>query len=209
MIHIMVVDDHQLLIDGIKSSLEDHTDISIVAEANNGQQALEQLNAVSVDVVLMDINMPVMDGLECTKRIHKSFPEVKVIALSQYPEKRFVKTMFKYGATGYLLKDASRSELIEAILKVYAGEEYINERLYKDLNLTGLKPNPSPLFPDLTKREIEILRLISQEYSSQEISEKLLISFHTVESHRANLMLKGGVKNTAGLVRWAVENDFI
>lgn len=209
MINIMVVDDHQLLIDGIKSSLEDCHDLRVVAEANNGKVALEKLEETEVDVVLMDINMPVMDGLECTRLIHKKYPDVKVVALSQYPEKRFVKTMIKNGASGYLLKDASKGELVSAINKVFEGEQYINERLFKDLNFNTFNPNPSPLFPELTKREIEILRLICQEYSSQEISEKLRISFHTVESHRANLMNKGGVKNTAGLVRWAVENEFV
>lgn len=205
----MVVDDHQLLIDGIKSTLEEGDGVRIVAEANNGQEALNQLPESDVDVILMDINMPVMDGLECTRNVSKQFPSVKIIALSQYPEKRFVKSMMKNGASGYLLKDTSKSELIKAIRVVYEGGEYINDRVLESLNYIIPRKEPNKLFPDLTNREVEILHLICKELSSQEIAEKLLISLHTVESHRANLIIKGGVKNTAGLVRWAVENDFI
>lgn len=209
MIDIMVVDDHQLLIDGIKSTLESKDGIRVVAEANNGKDALERLDDTRVDVVLMDINMPIMDGLECTRLLTRKYPEVKVIALSQYPEKRFVKTMMKNGASGYLLKDSSKSELVNAIEKVFNGETYINERLFKDLSFLSAKPEASKLFPQLTNREIEILKLICTEFSAPEIAEKLNISPHTVDSHRANLIVKAGAKNTAGLVRWAMENDFI
>lgn len=209
MINIMVVDDHQLLIDGIKSTLDIKDGVRVVAEANNGRQALECVEGNDVHVVLMDINMPVMDGLECTKILHKRYPEIKIIALSQYPEKRFVKTMLKYGALGYLLKDAAKSELVHAIKTVFEGEQYINERLFKELNFNKTLSDSHSLFPQLTKREIEILTLICQEHSSQEIAEKLTISFHTVETHRANLMIKAGAKNTAGLVKWAVENELV
>jgi DNA-binding NarL/FixJ family response regulator len=158
----------------------------------------------------MDINMPKLDGLECTKQVAKKYPDIKVIALSQYDEKRFVKRMVKNGARGYLLKDAGKDQIETAIRTVHSGEKYFCERLRVRLVEQELKDeNTSALFPRLTSRELEVLNLICKEYSSQEISEKLFISFHTVESHRANLMYKAGVKNTAGLVRWAVENDFV
>ena len=212
MINILIADDHQLLIDGIKTALAGITDFNIVGEAYNGYQVMENLdNGVAVDVILMDINMPKLDGLGATKQVHKKYPDVKIIALSQYDEKRFVKQMVKNGASGYLLKDSSKEILELAIRTVYGGEKYYCDRLSIRLINQELKmeDETNSLFPKLSERELEILRLIGDEFSSQEIADKLFISFHTVESHRANLMSKAGVKNTAGLVRWATANDLL
>lgn len=211
MINILIADDHQLLIDGIKATLSDIDDISIVAEAFHGYQVLEQLDAgIQVDVILMDINMPKLDGLACTRLVHKKYPDIKIIALSQYDEKRFVKQMVRNGASGYILKDTDKETLIKAIQTVHNGEFYFCDRLSLRLINVELKnEDTSQLFPNLTDRELDVLKLIGKEFSSQEISEKLFISFHTVENHRANLMNKAGVKNTAGLIRWATENDFL
>ena len=211
MINVLIADDHQLLIDGIKTALEGVEDITVVAEASNGYKVLEKLESgIPVDVILMDINMPQLDGLNCTKMVAKKFPDVKVIALSQYDEKRFVKQMVKNGASGYLLKDTGKDILVKAIKTVHGGEKYFCERLSLRLINQELKmQDTKALFPKLSKREVEILQLIGKEYSSQQVADKLFISFHTVESHRANLMFKAGVKNTAGLIRWAVENDLL
>jgi DNA-binding NarL/FixJ family response regulator len=211
MINILIADDHQLLIDGIKAALAGIEDLNIAAEVYNGYQVLEKLDSgLPVDIILMDINMPKLDGLSCTKMVHKKYPEIKIIALSQYDEKRFVKQMVKNGASGYLLKDSGKDILVKAIRTVHGGESYFCERLSLRLINQELKMEDTrSLFPKLTEREIEILRLIGRELSSQEIADKLFISFHTVESHRANLMSKAGVKNTAGLIRWATENDFL
>ena len=211
MINILIADDHQLLIEGIKANLADITDFEFVAEANNGFQVLERLEeGIHVDIILMDINMPKLDGLECTKKVKKQYPGVRIIALSQYDEKRFVKWMVKNGASGYLLKDADKDVLEKAIRTVHAGDTYFCDRLSMRLVSQELKmENTRDLFPKLTDRETEILNLICKEYSSQEIADQLFISFHTVESHRANLMHKAGAKNTAGLVKWAVQNDFV
>lgn len=211
MINVLIADDHQLLIDGIKTTLDDVQDIKIVAEAKDGFQVLKILEArEDINVILMDINMPKLDGLDCTRQVSKKYPEIKIIALSQYDEKRFVKRMIKNGASGYLLKDSDKDILIKAIEKVHAGEKYFCDRLSLRLANMELKiEDTKSLFPKLTEREAEILNLICKEHSSYEIADKLFISFHTVESHRANLMAKAGVKNTAGLVRWAVENDFL
>lgn len=211
MINILIADDHQLLIDGIKATLAGIDDISVVAEVYNGYQVLEKLDAgLAVDIILMDINMPKLDGLACTKMVKKKYPGIRIIALSQYDEKRFVKQMLKNGATGYLLKDSGKDTLVKAIRTVNGGEHYFCERLsLRLINMELKMEDTKSLFPKLSDREIEILRLIGRELSSQEIAEKLFISFHTVESHRANLMSKAGVKNTAGLIRWATENDFL
>jgi len=211
MIKLLIADDHQLLIDGIKTTLTDVEDFNFVAEVHDGYQVIRKLEeGLEVDVILMDINMPKLDGLDCTRKVSKQFPNVKILALSQYDEKRFVKRMIKNGASGYLLKDSDRDILEEAIRKVHAGEKYFCERLSMSLVNQELKiEDTKSLFPKLTAREKEIVSLICKEHSSQEIADKLFISFHTVESHRANLMYKAGVKNTAGLVRWAVENDFV
>jgi len=211
MINIMIADDHQLIIDGIRSALESTEDLNIIGEALNGHQVLEQLDGgLQPDIILMDINMPKLDGLECTKQVSKKYPSIRIIALSQYDEKRFVKRMLKYGAAGYLLKDASKEEIETALRTVVKGEKYFSRGLSLRLIQQEIKnENISGLFPKLTEREKEVLGLICKGLTSQEISEKLFISFHTVESHRANLMHKAGLSNTAGLVRWGVENDLI
>jgi DNA-binding NarL/FixJ family response regulator len=209
MISIMIVDDHQFMIDGIRGALSSIEDFEVIGEALDGYQVLEQLeNGLCPDVILMDINMPKLDGLECTRQLTKKYPECRVIALSQFDEKRFVKRMVKNGAMGYLLKDAGKEKLEAAIRAVASGETYFGAKLSIRLIRQELKDeNTSALFPRITSREKEVLNLICKGLTSQEISDRLIISYHTVESHRANLMQKAGVKNTAGLVRWAVEND--
>ena len=210
MIKVLIADDHQLLIDGITTTLEDEQNIEIVAGVNNGKQVLDYLKNNAVDIILMDINMPEMDGLECTKTVLKEFPNCKIIAISQYNERRLIKQMVKNGASGYLLKDSSKRELVGAINSVASGFPFFSDRLSTNPAFSlDKKKKPNPLFFSLTEREKEILILICKEFSSQEISEKLMISFHTVESHRANLMLKSGAKNSIGLMKWAIENDLV
>jgi DNA-binding NarL/FixJ family response regulator len=211
MINILIADDHQLLIDGIKTTLQDIPDFNFIPEVHDGYQVIKVLESgVKIDIILMDISMPKMDGLDCTKIISKKYSQSRVIALSQFGEKRFVKQMIKFGAFGYLLKDADKDILETAIRKVNAGEKYFCERLSFTLVNQELKSEDTKsLFPKLTSRELDVLNLICKEYSTQEIANKLFVSFHTIEGHRANLLNKAGAKNTAGLVRWAVENDFL
>lgn len=211
MINILIADDHQLLIDGIKATLKDIQDFNFVPEAHDGYQVIKALESgLNVDIILMDISMPKMDGLDCTKLVSKKYPNIRIIALSQYGEKRFVKQMIKNGASGYLLKDTAKDILEKAIRTVNSGEKYFCERLSLSLVNQEIKTeNTKSLFPKLTDRELDVLNLICREYSSQEIAERLFLSFHTVEGHRAHLLAKAGAKNTAGLVRWAVENDLL
>ena len=153
--------------------------------------------------------MPKLDGLDCTKQVHKLYPEIKIVALSQFSEKRFVKRMIKNGASGYILKDSERDVLEKAIKAVHSGEKYFCDQLsFRLVNQELKMEDTKSLFPKLSNREKEILALICQEYSNHEIADRLFLSNHTIESHRANLMHKAGTKNTAGLVRWAVENDY-
>jgi len=210
MIRILIADDHQIFIDGIKATLNDIKDIKIIAHAFNGYEVIKILLTKRADIVLMDINMPFMDGLECTKIIGEKFPKTKVIALSQFDEKRFVRQMIRFGAFGYLLKDATKDELVMAIRDVYAGKKYFSPKLSLSLmnNEINVK-NSNPLFPRLTDREKQVLTLICKQFSSQQIAEILSISYNTVENHRASLMEKSDAKNTAGLVKWAIQNDLL
>jgi DNA-binding NarL/FixJ family response regulator len=210
MIKILIADDHNLMIDGIKTTLSDIADMQIVAGANNGLEVLKILEHTKVDVVLMDINMPLMDGLDCTKTISQQYPDIKVIALSQYNESRFIKRMVINGASGYLLKDAQKEELVKAIRTVFAGEQYYGRNLVSDpTRINNRRQSNYDNLPELSERELEILTLICSELSCPEIAEKINLSFSTVEKHRANLMMKSGSKNTAGLVRWALENNLV
>ena len=158
MIKILIADDHQILIDGVKTTLANVKDIQIVAEANNGVQVLEKLKEVDVDVVLMDINMPEMDGLDCCKQVRKQFPKTRVIALSQYNEKRFVKRMIQNGASGYILKDTDRDELTEAIQKVNSDEVFFSKKLSFDM-LGGVMNNKSIFFT-------VVFLILNREYNS-------------------------------------------
>jgi DNA-binding NarL/FixJ family response regulator len=208
MIRLIIADDHPVIIDGINLILEEEKDIQVIATAVNGIELMKILDTKETDVILMDVNMPEMSGIEATQQIKHKYPEVKVLSFSQYAEKRFVKQMLKNGADGYLLKNAMVSEIVNAINIVYAGGIYLSEELP---NFFSDKPKRKSrdLFPDLSKRELDVLKLICDEKSTNEIAELLFISTSTVETHRANLLLKVGAKNTAGLVKWAVENEVI
>ena len=210
MIRILIADDHVLMIDGIKSTLSDIAEMEIVGEAKNGIEVLKFLESNHADIILMDVNMPLMDGLECTKIVSENYPDTKIIALTQYNESRFVKKMIKNGCSGYLIKDTNKDELVEAIMKVYNGGQYFGA------NICFIKPREphdvieqNKIISTLTDREIEILKLICNEFSTHEIASQLSISFNTVECHRTSLIKKSGLKNTAGLVKWAAENDLI
>jgi DNA-binding NarL/FixJ family response regulator len=208
MIRLIIADDHPVIIDGIKLILEEEKDIQVIATAVNGMELMKILDTKETDVILMDVNMPEMSGIEATQQIKHKYPEVKVLSFSQYAEKKFVKQMLKNGADGYLLKNAMVSEIVKAINIVYSGGMYLSEELP---NFFSDKPKRKSrdLFPDLSKRELDVLKLICDEKSTNEIAELLFISSSTVETHRANLLLKVGAKNTAGLVKWAVENEVV
>ena len=212
MIKILVADDHQIVIDGINSILEAATDIEVVATAHDGLEVLEILKNTTVDVAVLDINMPKKNGLETTQMIKEQFPQIKVLILTMYKEEEKVLELFESGAQGYILKDRGKEELVAAIHKVYKGDAYFGEDISRIL-LQAIsherKASKATNEPKLTKREIEILKLLADGLTTSEISAQLFISTTTVETHRRNLLSKLGVKNTPLLVRYAVEKGIV
>lgn len=211
MINVLIVDDHQMLIDGIKAMLSEEPGVQIVAEAYHGIEALEKLEQHSVDLVLLDINMPVMDGVEACRQIKKLHPSVRILALTMYNEGSIVSQMLHSGAHGFILKNTGKTNLIEAITEVYEGKTYFDQQV-KEALMKSMMPDrkaSAAFIPKLTRREKDILRLIVLENSAQEIANQLFISPNTVETHRKHLLEKLNVKNSAGLVRVALERKLV
>jgi len=214
MINLLLTDDHTVVTEGIKLLLHDVPDIESKAEARNGQQALDILAKQSIDVVLMDIEMPILDGIKTTELITQRFPDVKVVAISIYADYPHMQSMIKAGAKGYLLKNCGKQELEQCIRKVHAGGTFFSDDL-TDVFLAGMqgkfvkKEGSSQFLPTLSRREKEILKLIVNEATTSEIAEKLFISVGTVETHRHNMMNKLNVRNTAGLVRVAITHGLL
>ena len=205
-INVLLTDDHQLIIDGLKSLLKDQEDINVSAEANNGREALRILSFLPVNVVLMDIDMPVMNGIETLKEVKKQYPDVKVIILSMHSEAGMIKSLIDLGANGYLLKSCTQDEVVSAIRKVAASQSYFSTVVTMAL----LKPaNQEQKTEILTERETEILKMIAAGFSNKEIGDKLFISHRTVDTHRTNLMKKLSVNNIAGLISYAIKNGIV
>ena len=205
-INVLLTDDHQLIIDGLKSLLKDQDDINVSAEANNGREALRILGFLPVDVVLMDIDMPVMNGIETLKEVKKQYPDVKVIILSMHNEAGMIKSLIDLGANGYLLKSCTQDEVVSAIRKVAAGQASFSTDVTMALLKTANQEQKSEF---LTERETEILKMIAAGYSNKEIGDKLFISHRTVDTHRTNLMKKISVNNIAGLISYAIKNGIV
>jgi len=205
-INILIADDHRLFIEGIKSLLIDAPDIAIIATANNGQEVLNLLEEMETDIILMDIAMPVLNGIKTTKIISKKYPAVKVIALSMFGDNFYIEEMLGAGAKGFLLKNTNFEELVQAIRIVYNGDIYFTK------NITAIKNNQKN--PDkeqhtitLTNREIEIIRLFVQGLTYKEIASRLKLSYYTVDTHRKKIFEKIGVHNISGLIKYAIENQ--
>ncbi len=211
MIKVLIADDHQIVIDGIRLMLSDADGLECAGTANSGEEALQLLQNLPIDVLLLDINMPGMDGLECCRKVHADFPAVKILMLSMLREGSLVKMLLNEGASGYLLKNAGKDEVIDAIRKVHAGERALSPEvldIFLENNSEKKKQMASP-FPKLSRREKQVLQLIVGERTTGEIASELFISFGTVETHRRNLLMKLNARNTAGLVRMALEYDLL
>ncbi|RFS22744.1 DNA-binding response regulator [Chitinophaga silvatica] len=209
-IRVAITDDHLLVISGVKAMLSPFPQFEIVYESNLPTALMSALPEVNPDILLLDIQMPEIDGLELCKMVKKKYPEIRIIALSSFMESHYIKQMLRNGASGYLLKNVNPPKLCKAIETVYAGDQYLDESIKHQLldeMLTGQKRNGFDI--PLTRREKEILKLIAEEHSNQEIADTLFISLRTVETHRLNLTQKLAVKNTAGLVKEALKRGLI
>jgi DNA-binding NarL/FixJ family response regulator len=210
-IHLLIVDDHQLITDGLSKILESEKSIREIHTANNGQEAVDLALNHDIDCVIMDINMPVLNGLEATKLIKKGKPKIKIIVVSMLSDASIVNKMLKAGADAFINKDTGKSELLKAIEKVMAGEKYISPEISHNLFIHIHDRDVSASEPEkhLTEREIEIIRHIADGLTNQEIAAKLFLSTVTVDTHRKNMLAKLHLKNTASLVKYAADHKLL
>lgn len=214
MIKIALVDDHRLFREGIKMMLQDEKNIEVLMEASNGKEFLEALrNSVEKPaMVLLDIRMPVLDGYDTAKILLEAYPEMKIIILTMHEEERHIVQMIELGVNGYLMKNASPEEVIESIHEVQEFDYCFNNDITKIMRKVMMykgKRNSNYALVDLSERELEVLTLICKSYTAKEIGEKLFISYRTVEGHRKKLLAKLNVRNTAGLVVFAIKNEIV
>lgn len=217
-IKIALADDEVLFRKGISFLLQRKKNIDIVFEASNGEELVcflreNKHNNTNPDIVIIDLKMPVLNGVEATKLIHEEFPEVRIIALTSYNTKSFIANMIDVGAASYLVKNTTPQELMTTINEVYANGFYYNDEVLQVIHeyLISPKKKIKSRFLDeqLTNREIEVLKLICQQYSGAEIAEKLFLSARTVEGHRNNLLRKTECKNMIGLIIYAINNEYV
>lgn len=206
----MLVDDHELVLKGLKSILEEEKGMEVVAEASNGKHALSLLKEVQPDMVLTDLKMPEMTGIELTRHIKTHYPQIRVLVLTLFKDREYVNAILEAEAEGYLLKDVGRAELIQAIRHISHHGTYYSQEIVSILKSEMRdRHQKNEVLNDLSKRETEVIALICQEYSSIEIAEKLFISKATVDVHRKNILQKTGVKNLVGLIRFAIQHGIV
>ncbi len=208
-IKVLIADDHRMFIDGLIALLTDAPEITILGTASNGAEAIELVDAhTDADILIMDISMPVMDGIQAMKQLNKSHPDIKILALTQNVDKGSISRALKAGIAGYIVKNSRKEEFIEAVRAISRGESYFSDQmkdaLVSAMNGTAVTESSADQPASLTEREKDILKLIAMELTSNEIAAKLYISPYTVETHRKNLIQKLGVRNSAGLVKMAV-----
>ncbi|WP_187264136.1 response regulator transcription factor [Pontibacter beigongshangensis] len=219
MIKVILTDDHKIVRDGIKALLHNDAAIHVVGEASNGDELLKLLEEVMPHVVLLDLNMPGRDGFETTKYLKQHYPDVKVLVLSMLDHVSYVNRVIELGASGYILKSSGKEELSAAIRLVASGNMYICSYVAMELlkkvghHTTYSTPvstaRKDKKYKDISKRELEVLSLIGEGYTNAEIAEKLFTSKRTIETHRQNLLEKTQTKNTATLIKYALQNNII
>lgn len=210
-IHILIADDHQLITDGISMILETEKTIGEIHTARNGREAVDKVLIKDIDCVIMDINMPVLNGWEATKLIKQEKPFVKVIVVSMLCDAAIVSKMMKAGADAFINKDTGKTELLKAIGKVMQNEKYISPAISNNLftHLTDRNVNTTDIEKSLTVREVEIIRYIADGLTNHEIADKLFLSIVTVDTHRKNMLAKLKLKNTASLVKYAADHKLL
>ena len=204
-INILIVDDHPMVIEGMKALLSNFDYIKIAGTATNAFEAMDKLKNFPVDIVIADINLPEVSGIDLTARIKKEYPGTKVLAMSTFKERSYISQMIKNGASGYLVKSASKEEIEAAILSANEGKLYLS----LDINSIDLNSEVASEIPVVSRREKEVLQLIVDGFTNPQIADKLFISLHTVDSHRKNLLAKFNVNNTASLIRVAIKNNLV
>lgn len=214
MIKILVADDHTMFVDGIESILADEPEIKCVERCFDGPEVLEKLKTVDIDIVLLDVNLPSMSGIEVCREISEKYPKIKVLAISMFNEESYASEILNNGAMGYILKNTGRDELIKAIKTINSGSTYFSKAVTETIMKSFIGNKKTSLkkgnyIPKISKREKEVLKLIVEEYTTKEIADKLYINLKTVESHRSSLLGKLNARNSAGLVRVAIENNLL
>jgi DNA-binding NarL/FixJ family response regulator len=199
----MIIDDHPMVVDGLVSSFSKYSDVEIVASAGNGAECKRALGANSPEIVLMDLRLPDVEGIDLVLDILKKFPEIKIIILTSNQQRFYIQSLIESGIKGYLLKSADFSEILAAVRTVAGGEKYFSAEVEKQFAADKEKQLL------LTKRELEVLQLIAAGLTNQEIADKLFISPLTVDSHRKNLLLKFDAKNTASMISEAVGQGYL
>jgi two-component system, NarL family, response regulator NreC len=210
-IHILIADDHGVLRAGLRALLSAEADLEVVGEASNGQETLRQAEAIKPEVILLDLSMPDLGGLEVARQLKEIAPASRVLILTVHEDESLLQEAIRAGAAGYIIKRAAESELIDAIRAVWRGDLYVHPAMTRAL-LKEIAPSPAPRKPLIempTPREIDVLRFIARGYTNRETAEALTLSVRTVESHRANLMDKLSLRSRVELVRYARENGFI
>jgi len=210
-INLLIADDHQIITDGLSQILKAEKMVGEIHIAKNGKEAVDTVLKENIDCVIMDINMPELNGMEATKLIKKEKPGVKIIVVSMLCDPSVVSKMLKAGADAFINKDTGKTELLKAMAKVMNNEQYISPEISNDLfrHLNNRNVNVSPTERNLTKREIEIIRHIANGLTNNEIATKLFLSNVTVETHRKNMLAKLQLKNTASLVKYAAEHKLL
>jgi len=206
MIKIILVDDHNIFRESLKRLLESEKIGEVVAEAKNGKEFIEIINNITPDIVLMDIAMPIMDGIEATRKAIEIKPELQVLALSMYGDEKYYQKMIESGVKGFIIKNADIKELEQAIREVASGGNWFSNELLRKVITSIAKKNEEV---KLTVRELEILKLICIGLSNEQIAEKLYLSQETIKWHRSNILSKTGCKNTATLVLYAVRTNLV
>jgi DNA-binding NarL/FixJ family response regulator len=204
-IKVLVVDDHPMVLEGMRSMLKQIDFVELCGTAGNAYDAIENIKQTAPDIVITDINMPEISGIELALKIKNEFPLVKVIAMSTFKERSYIAQMIQNGASGYLVKSASKEEIEEAILSVHEGKLYMS----LDINLSSNDKQALTNIPILSSREKEVLLLIADGKTNPQIAAKLFLSLHTVDSHRKNLLTKFAVNNTASLIKLAAKYDMV
>lgn len=211
---IILADDHQIFRDGIKSLLSDESNLEIIGEASNGEELLSLLKTISPDILILDVTMPKITGIELTKIITQQYPGIKILILSMHKNEEYVINAMINGAKGYLPKDTSRKELLDAISSISNGEEYLGKLISSSILKSYIKKSYSGFDrldkdEQLTSREKEIIELIGKGYSNKEIADKLFISVRTVDSHKNHIMCKLKLRTTAELIIYGIKNKII